>query len=81
MVSNPFSYSFANSNPYRVLAGLPPFSASVEVPQEEGVELGLAPTSSVQQRSMPKMVSFDNYHLLWKGIATSHPSKYKLKPS
>ena len=70
-------------------AGLPPFPG-----EDDDVIIDSSPTQdgrqstassqgrlSAKPKVKPKMVSFDDYHALWKGIATSQPLQNKKNPS
>jgi ubiquitin-conjugating enzyme E2 U len=72
----------------RIDAGLPPFPG-----EDDDVIIDSSPTQdgrqstassqgrlSAKPKVKPKMVSFDDYHALWKGIATSQPLQNKKNP-
>ena len=61
-------------------AGVTPFGSETQSrPQsqplsQEPITLPLPSSSSTSRIQKIKPVSFDDYHMLWKGLATSSPS-------
>ena len=70
-------------------AGMPPFPGEEEdgtrepSPTYKGRLSALSSRGRLSAKSTvkPKTISFDDYHALWKGIATSQPLRPKRNPS